>query len=72
MVPPRTQALTRALYHPVRATLKKTIHADGSVLLSDLAQVFDLAMAAVRYHVRVLVACGLVELDPEGLSCSRT
>jgi DNA-binding transcriptional ArsR family regulator len=63
MVPPRTRALARALHHPVRATLKKTIHADGPVLLSDLAQAFDLALASVRYHARVLVACDLAKLE---------
>lgn len=63
MIPPRTRALARALHHPVRATLKRTIHADGPVLLSDLAQAFDLALAAVRYHAQVLVACGLATLE---------
>lgn len=67
----RSRALARALHHPVRATLKKSIHADGPVPLSDLAQAFDLAEGLVRYHVRVLVACDLAELDREGLARSR-
>jgi DNA-binding transcriptional ArsR family regulator len=65
----RLRGLARALHHPVRATLQRTIHADGPVQLADLAQAFDLALGTVRYHARVLAACGLVEFDREGLVC---
>jgi predicted transcriptional regulator len=71
--PPHTRVLARALHHPVRATLEKHIHAATEpIALVNLARVFDLAEGLVRYHVRVLVACGLAEVDREGLACSRT
>lgn len=70
---PRTRPRrpARALQHPVRATLRKRIYAAAEpVPLVDLARVMDLALGAIRYHTRILVACGLVELDGEGLACS--
>lgn len=71
--PPRTQLLARALHHPARATLSTRIYAAAKpVAIADLARVMGLALGAVHYHVRVLVACGLAELDREGLACSRT
>jgi hypothetical protein len=61
----RTHALTRALMQPIRAGLNKRIHAStGSVSLGDLADTSGLDLAIVRYHVKVLVACGLAEFPP--------
>jgi len=63
-LPRRPRLVARALHHPVRATLRKHICAAAEpVPLSDLAQVFDLALAALRYHAQVLVACGLAKLE---------
>jgi DNA-binding transcriptional ArsR family regulator len=70
--PPRTRVLARALHHPARAALREHIHATAEpVSLIDLARVFDLAEGLVRYHARVLVVCGLIELDREDRACSR-
>lgn len=72
-LPRRTQLLARVLHHPVRAALKAHIHTGPEpVALADLSRVFGLAGALVSYHVRVLAACGLVELDRDGLACRRT
>lgn len=72
-LPRRTQLLARALHHPVRATLSTRIYAAAEpVSIADLATVMGLALGAARYHVRVLAACGLVELDGDGLTCRRT
>lgn len=72
ITPPRTQLLARALHHPARATLEKHLYAAAEPMpLVDLARILNLAIGAVRYHVRVLVACGLVELDREDRAHSR-
>ncbi len=66
---PRSQALVRALHHPARATLQQRIAAaDKPVPLEGLARAFDLETAVARYHVRVLIACGLVAVEREGLT----
>ena len=70
MAPPRTgtRALVRALHHPIRATLKKAIHAaEGPIRLSDLEDAFKLKLAVARYHMQVLAACGLVARSGEDL-----
>lgn len=67
---PRPRALVRALHHPVRATLQQRIAAaDKPVSPGNLARAFDLETAVARYHVQVLAACGLVELDHGGSAC---
>lgn len=72
-LPRRSRLLARAEHHPVRATVRKQLHAAADpVPLDELARVLDVAIGIVRYHVRVLVACGLAELDLKGLARSRT
>lgn len=66
---PRTR-IVRALCHPLRATVQKHIRNDGPVALTDLAAVFDLASPLIRYHVRVLVACGQAKFNSEGRVCA--
>lgn len=64
---PRTRPLIRALSHPVRAKLQIHIHAAAEpVALADLSRAGYLALAMTHYHVSVLIACGLVDLDGEG------
>lgn len=70
---PRSRALVRALHHPIRATLQQRIAvADKPVPLRSLARAFGLETAVTRYHVRVLVACGLIAIQREGLACIGT
>jgi DNA-binding transcriptional ArsR family regulator len=59
-LPRRAQA--RALRHPVRATFEKYIHAaTGPVSLIELARIAKLEERQVEYHLRILVACHLVD-----------
>lgn len=70
MAPRRSRALVRALHHPLRATLQQRIAAAGKpVPLEGLIRAFDLETGVARYHVRVLIACGLVAVAQEGLTC---
>lgn len=73
MDPSRSGALTRALHHPIRATLQQRVYAAGEpVPLPDLAEALDLTLALARYHVRVLVSCRLAEFGLEGrVGCRR-
>ncbi len=64
---PRTRKRPdRALQHPVRKTLRERLEeANAPVALEDLAQAVGLAIDKARYHVRVLAAYGLAELDDD-------
>jgi len=62
----RTRVLIRALFHPIRATVEKHIHAAAEpVSLAELASALDLEPRFARYHVRVLSSLGLVAVDDD-------
>lgn len=62
-------AYGRALCHPVRATIHQHVHAAAEpVPLLDLAKMFDVELAVVRHHARVLDACALAVFDGGALS----
>lgn len=62
----RDRARALALQHPVRATLHERLRAaTAPVPLEDLAQAMGVAVHKVRYHVRVLISCGLAKLDDD-------
>jgi DNA-binding transcriptional ArsR family regulator len=51
--------------HPVRRTLLETVRANPS-RVTDLADGFDISLAAVSRHVKVLERAGLVRRSVEG------
>lgn len=55
----------RALAEPTRRALLERL-GEGPATVSDLAQPFDLTVAAVLQHLNVLENCGLVRTDKFG------
>src|SRR5687767_2209653 len=59
-VPPRPLRTFTALADPTRLAIVERLRA-GPATLTELGEPFDMTLAAVLKHVRVLESCGLVE-----------
>jgi len=63
----RTHPLVRALSQPIRATVHKQITlAETPISVEALAAAVGVDSGLVRYHVGVLVRCGLAEVATDG------
>lgn len=54
-----------ALGEPVRRSVVRTL-ASGERSVSELAEPFDMTMAAVMKHIAILEQCGLVKTEKRG------
>ena len=67
MSPWRTHPLVRALSQPIRATVHKQIAlAEAPISVEALAAAVGVDPGLVRYHVGVLMRCGVAEVTPGG------
>lgn len=58
-------AIFHALAHPIRrATLEEL--ADGPKSVSELAEPYDVSLAAVSKHLHVLEDAGLIDIEADG------
>jgi len=57
----RTNAVQRALAHPIRAQLLAALR-NGPASPSEMAPAVEQSIGVVSYHVRILVEAGLVDL----------
>ncbi len=59
-------ALARALGHPARLAILRTLAARGACVCGEVVAVVGLAQSTVSEHVRVLRAAGLVRGETDG------
>lgn len=59
-------SLFSALAHPTRRAILERLAGDGSASVTELAEPFDVSLAAVSKHLKVLQEAGLVSVEPEG------
>ena len=62
----RLAALARALGHPARLAILRTLAARGSCVCGEVVAVVGLAQSTVSEHLRVLKAAGLVRGETDG------
>lgn len=58
-------AIFQALAHPTRRALLEQLAAEPQSV-SDLAEPYDVSLAAVSKHLRVLEDAGLIEVEKDG------
>ncbi|WP_248910721.1 ArsR/SmtB family transcription factor [Halocatena marina] len=58
-------AIFQALAHPIRRDILEQI-TDGSESVSELADPYDVSLAAVSKHLRVLEDAGLLDVEKDG------
>lgn len=59
-------SLFSALAHPIRRAILERLAGDGSASVTELAEPFEVSLAAVSKHLKVLEGAGLIDVEPEG------
>ncbi len=59
-------SLFSALAHPIRRAILERLAGDGSASVTELARPFEVSLAAVSKHLKVLEGAGLIDVEPEG------